>query len=163
MPVQTDSNELWLEGLRHARRPRSVNNVCHGTGWGMAADMSHPYPPESLWDGTQPSIPCIIVRMCFFQHPVLCIQKSCIYFLSPLKQGCTYKSALSPANPVLVEQSTKPKSHSHRIYCPLCFRALNNPRLLLFLEKQQHSTCEFHFRILVLLLFLGLFLSSCTY
>lgn len=83
------------------------------------------------------------------------------YFLFTLKQGYTYKKDCFQPVPSLLNNPPNPRAVLVTFIVPLCFRVLDNPQLLLFLEEQQHSTNEFHFRILVLLLFLALFLSSC--
>ena len=109
----------------------SINNVCCGTGWGMAAHLPHTRPPESLlrWTSANHSLHHGENALPSAPHV---IHSKILHFLLTLKQRYTYKSALSPTNLITVKQSTKPKSHSHHIYCPLYFRVLDNPQLVLF-------------------------------
>lgn len=118
---------------------------------GSGGIMSYTRPPESLprWTSANHS-----------PHPsedalpptphVIHLKIFSILFIHKLNY--TYQSALSPAILVPVKQATKPKSHL-LIFIVLCALKYMTS-LSYFLKSNSTSPSEFHFGMLVLLLFL---------
>lgn len=141
-----ESPEQWAMSVRNWLR----NGSTHGThlpSWiPSELDLSQ-WLPASQCGCTLPSTLHVIhSKILYF-----------IFYLLLSKDTLT-KSALSPANPVIVKQSTNPRAILVTFIVPDASEYLTILNYCYFLKNNSTPPSEFHFRILVLLLFLALFL-----
>lgn len=138
-----------------------MSNVCHGTGCRMAVHMPQICPPESIlsWTSAKHSLHHSEDA---FPATLHIIHSKILYFTFYLllsKDTLTKVHCLQPV-PSLLNNPPNPRAILVTFIVPYASEYLTILNYCYFLKNNSTLPSEFHFRILVLLLFLALFLSS---